>query len=510
MRLSVMPMSPSASYLSRLILRLAHGWPGTAAGPALELLELARDRLGAVVDSIEPGDDSLEFRMRFPDVRLRGADQVFGIAIGGSGQIAVRIGADFWQRSNRPGRIVMILAFSETAFRCAEEKIPPRRAMIVSTVQLEHVILDSDPVAQWKILACRQIAKVHLLPFDIEHPAASNMFFGRGHELDVMAGSSSLAIAGPGRIGKTSLLQEHRRRLVNNRDPRALSTLLIDFYYCPDKSENGFARFVAMAVNPTRRSSTINAAGLVHFLQSERTRHGQPLEMLLDEVDEVVRLSAFNLLAKAARDGICRLLLAGRGVLLDTLRNKSSALECRLEALRPEPLPEGDCRRLLFEPLADLGFRIQEADAVFDHVMDMTGGLPQHLHFVGRRLFQQMIRSDGVLSGSLTEKLKHDFDLSGYLRSALMSIDPPYRRVAEALLKYRKKPLTATDIQQTVSECGIERPSLAEAAELGDRFVVQNFLAWRSGSYRIATPVLADFLDYSSTVSQADSHANSV
>ena len=485
-----MSLSPSA--ISSLAARLEHGWSESKPDVALEALQILKEKFAGALETKEPGDDQFSFRMNLNSVRLRGADCVYGLLTGGNSHSALRAATEYWRQTSGVGRIVMILTGSETSHRAAVAAIPSRAAMILSPHQVEHLMAEEKPLQFWKQQLCRQIDKSQLLPFDIEHPAAANMFLGRDEELDMLAGASSLAIAGPGRIGKTSLLLEHRRRLVRNRDPRIHSTSLIDFYYCSNKNPNGVARFLAMRLNPTKRNSTITADELEHFLRTEKARQGCVPELLLDEVDEVIDLSPFNTLGHAAREGVCRIVLAGRSQLYKTINNNRSVLNCRLELIKPEPLNWLHCRQLFLETFADLGYRIAEEDKVLELILNLSGGLPQHIHFLGGRLFHLLTkRSEVVISPQLIACLDDDFKLGHYLRSALLGLQSDYQPVAESLLKWDSQAFGASAIQAAFEECGRPRPGLADACNFADDLVLQNFLVWRGGLYRLANATLA-------------------
>ena len=487
-------MSVGPSGVAEMIARLGHGWPEASPGPALEALDLLAGKLGGELQTKGADADTVEFRLHLNQIRLRGADDIFGILVGGNGVAAMRSPSAFWSRSSAPGRLVMILAGSETAHRAAEEKIPQQAAFILGPRLLERLLADPNPLAYWKAQLCHQVSKSRLLPFDIEHPAAANMFFGRQAELDLLAGADSIAIAGPGRIGKTSLLHEHRRRLLKTDRARAIATTLIDFYSCADKSDDHVAHFLMMKINPTRRNSNKKAADLGHILLTERSRHSCVPELLLDEVDEVVSLPVFNQLAKAARDGLCRLILVGRGVLFQRLSNKNSALECRIDMIRPEPLDRPDAESLFIEPFRDLGYRFVEEDRFLDYVMDLTGGLPQHLHLFGRRLFHCVTtRGLGTISPEIRNHLKDDFQLAHYVRSSLLEVEPEYQPIAELLLTQGRDVFTDAAIQDACVQAGRARPTLAQAVEIGDQLVLQNFLVWRGDRYRLASPALLGY-----------------
>lgn len=479
-----------------LVSRLEAGWKAGPAGPASEFMHFLGAAIGGRVEIGAEADDHLEFRLSLPKVRLLGADDIRGVILGGKSRDTEAAARAFVDAARVPGRIYLVLAASATAFDIATLRCPPRAAVILRHNQLVKLLCGLPPEIQLKSEFRRQLGRNRLLPFDIEHPAASNMFFGRQSELEMLGGTSSIAIAGPGRIGKSSLLQQHRRNLVVARDRRMHHTIFMDFFGLQDKSEQSVVKFVAMKLNPIRKNTLLGKDDMIRFLRSESVRLGAAPELLMDEVDEVVTLPIFELLAMAAREGLCRLLIAGKSVLFDTMYRRTNALASRLELVRPKPLTGKEGVDLLMQPFVDLGYGTNDTHRIEEAVAEIAGGLPQNIQYLGIRLFK--ILETGrfpEVNAEVIDQMKSDFEYVHYARSPYRALDKLLKPVAIELLKQGARPFDAAAIQEACQRTGQPKPDVFEAAEIGDLLVIMNVLSWWGrGAYRLSCPALPEML----------------
>ncbi|HMG73142.1 MAG TPA: hypothetical protein VK582_06530 [Pyrinomonadaceae bacterium] len=214
-----------------------------------------------------------------------------------------------------PASLPFILTLSEGCYRQAKQLLPNDRCLILNPDQIVQVLRNAARKLILEYLL-QQIPKARLSPYNLLRPAEGGMFFGRRTEVARLINdeATSFAIAGPGRIGKTSLLQRYLVEMVRRRDPRSRYRFLINFFDCNDTYGDTVARFIAMHIASSATSHRMTAGGLLNFLNYQSK--DAPLDLLLDEVDLVCDSDAFKALGAAARLGYCRLVLSGRGVLL--------------------------------------------------------------------------------------------------------------------------------------------------------------------------------------------------
>jgi len=369
-------------------------------------------------------------------------------------------------------------------------------AIVLSPSEVGEIPESKEPAVLLKRHLWKQIPLRRLVPFSITLPALGHMFFGRSAELERLRDSEhhSFAIAGPGRIGKTSLLRQYERTLIRSRDVRAGCKFMFSFHGRGTMHPDPLARFVAMEIEPSRRSFRVGLVELVPFLRYQRGRLDRRLELLIDEMDEVSDNPVTHHLVTAAAQGYCRLVMFGRGKLLKALLADKAGFGERVELMRLEPLDMGAAAQLLLEPLADLGFPVREPDKVAEMVFRLTGGHPHLVQFYGQRLAELAIREKAnTVTADHVELLKWDFETAQFFLSPLFELkDPGARSIALELLRLRPERITPASVCAVASGQG-STLGLVDAVNLLNELVIGNLLAWQGGSYRLANRSLCDY-----------------
>ena len=127
------------------------------------------------------------------------------------------------------------------------------------------------------------------------------------------------------------------------------------------------------------------------------------------------------------------------------------------------------------------------------HIHSLTGGLPQHVQFCGKRLAKLALQQpDGQISSRMAEDLRNDEVTRQYLSGPLKELDTTVRGVAIHLLQQEQRLFPATTIQAACEASGVKGVTPERATEIGDTLVILNFLAWEKGQYRVANQVLCD------------------
>ncbi|HZF09888.1 MAG TPA: hypothetical protein VFE33_13950 [Thermoanaerobaculia bacterium] len=482
--------------IARLIRKLPEGW-GPSHGLAHEFVQCWREAFHANAQIKESDEGSLYFTTELPDIRLHGTDDMHCLLLARSDDIASEVLKTFKRKAVAPGRLLVVFPFREEAALLTQEALGSVRHLLVPPLAAREILLSDQPQEKLKKLLREQLPIRSLIPYNYLRPAMGSLFFGRQAELDrlLQEDDVSFSIAGPGRIGKTSILKQYRRALIRTRDPRAARSVEIDFYPCGDTSTTGVARFLAMKIESSSRSYRMTADGLADFLRFQRAEHGGPLELLLDEVDAVCRGLAFDIIGDAAKQGLCRLILCGRGELLDMMLSPDSPLACRLELLRPGPLESEPARELLLRPLSDLGLTLEQPEHLVERVFELSGCLPHLLQFYGKKLAELTAESaSSVVVAAMIETLGWDFDSAQYITSPLSQLEDEERLLALALLKERPGELTISSVRALATAYGLVF-SHARTLEILNRLVISNILSWRRGSFSIANGALPSYAE---------------
>lgn len=475
--------------ISELTEKLARGWTEQHHGASQEWLQRWREKLQASAEEKGVQDGGLHFVTGFDSIRLRGMDEIQCLMLSGAGQSVADVLREFWRKAWALGRLPFVIAFSEEARGYVASTLPAGRFLLIGADQACQLLESANPREVLKRLLREQISPIALNPFDFLHPAAGNMFFGRGAELALLieASGDSFAIAGPGMAGKTSLSYEYERVLTRSRDPRRACLRKVSFYHCADKSDDGVARHLAKQLDSSKWSDRITADELVGFIKYQRNRCGGPLELLLDEVDEVCRGRAFKALGEAARNEYCRIVLCGRGVLLKLGLDSFCPIGYRLKLIRLAATDQQTVARLLLEPLRDLGLVVAEPERLVDHVMGMTSGLPHLVQFYGQRLAER-VATGGQTTVSLQDAdyVREEFVTAGYFVGPLKQVTvSDSRYIALLMLRDAAKSLSVPDVQRLAASDGVSL-DVSHLGEICDDLVINNILAWRNGVYRVA------------------------
>ena len=334
----------------------------------------------------------------------------------------------------------------------------------------------------------QQVSPRLLVPFNVERPAEGGMFFGRGKYLDRLTyDTSSIALAGPGQLGKTSLLRRYRRRLVETKDPAAQATFYIDLYRIKDRDPDGVAQFIAVSIDGSNRGRNVNSERVEQFFQYWRGHFQRPVNLLLDEVDGVLGLGVIDNIEMAARKGFCRLVLAGRSELLFSMLDDSRAFARRTTLMRLEPLEDLEAEDLFLRPFGDLGLQFHDKHAVLKLMKDLTGNLPHLVQFYGRTVANILL--DGgktTLDTRALETARDTFETAGFFLSFINNIeDQRTRQVALSILGVPSQPLTVGQIRSLVCHHGLNL-SPAETWRICNDLVIRNILSWRAGVFQVA------------------------
>lgn len=478
----------------QLIDKLAIGWSMGHPGLALELVQRWGAHFMTSADIKEVKENSIYFTVNLENIHLRTMEEVRCLLISGEAD-GFQTLQSFWNKNSSPHHLPFILALSDSTYITAKKHFANERCLVLSASEVKQLLRTPDSRCRLKQLLLREIPRRTLIPYNILLPADGVTFFGRENELNRLAEEDfiSFAIAGPGRIGKTSLVKRYRKIRLQKHNALAQNLIYISFYQS-ETTADGAARFLAMEIENSRRSNRITPGGLVNFLKYRKKIYGGPLDLILDEVDEVCHSNTFKFLGEAARLGFCRLILCGRGKLLKRMLSGDSPIGGRLDLIQLEPLSDEAARALILRPLSDLGFKFAEPESLVDMILDLSGRLPHHIQIFGIKLAELAI-SEGTdtVSMELGERLKGDLMVAQFFIKTLEDIDEPKTKlVALALLEYDNPNITIPFVQKVAKQEGL----ILNSKQINDICVdltINNMLTWEKGAYRIANGGLSLF-----------------
>jgi hypothetical protein len=489
-----------------LLNRLAPGWQASSADVARDFVSRWSARLQCNSQIQDAGDSFLSFVADLGAIRFTGMQEANCLLVSGTPDAAREAAQYFWRRISSPGRAILIVAASRAAEVAISEALPKDRQAILGPEAVVSLLESDSPLNHLKRVICSQVARRRLIPFDTEHPVEGPMFCGRTRMLNRLLEEEDVnfAVAGPGRIGKTSLLRRFLYTVLRSGDRSWASRFYIDLMPCHDHTVDGLARFIALKIEASSKVSHLTCDRLEPFLTFQRSHHGRPIDLILDETDEFLHLETFQVLGNAARKGLCRIVLAGRGNLLRTVLNEHSRLCNRIELLRLDPLSETEAEALLVRPLEDMGFRFAQKCQVLNRIFGLTGRLPQYIQFYGRRICELMIdEGSDTVCPALVARVRDEFETLQLFSGPIFEVKAPrVRYAALALLGIGHRALTMPQIQGVLHNQGLIAP-LDEVWEIANELVIQNVLAWNQGRFQIANESLPHYVHTSDFLSSA-------
>ena len=493
--------------------RLAEGWTAEHADVPREVLARLRRRWHATSDAEQTGASVFRATLELSEVRLLGAADLGCLALGRGAAVETEV-KNFWQTHGGGGRGTLILAPTPALKEEAQRFVPQGRCVFLDGTELETLLIHAHPLALLKEHLRRQIPLGRLLPYDIMHPAAPNMFYGRRDILDRFhhEEKTSFAIAGPGRIGKSSLLKQYQHEVRKNKsDDRRHRLFLIDCFPYGDLDPDELARRIALDIAADSEANRVNANTLVRFLKRQSRDGLQPLELLLDEVDGVCHSEAMEGLGEAVRHGYCRVILCGKSKLFALMRRKDSQFARRLESIRPVPLDPVSAGRLLLEPLADLGLVPQDETALRQKVFALTARRPHLIQECANLLFQfTQADETSIITAEHLEHLSARFmELSHALLPLEDMQDDLTRLMALLWLREGGGPVTVGSFQHLAENHDLEL-SAGKALDICDDLWICNVLTWENGALTLASPHLVEFvrkMDFNSEIERLKKRA---
>lgn len=235
-----------------------------------------------------------------------------------------------------------------------------------------------------KALVARILEQVDLTvvsPFVTEGPVPSSMFFGREGEIKEILHrieTSSLALIGPRRIGKTSILQRVLASLRNR--PRPIVYLDCQSVY----DAPSFMQQLAMEYAPAMTEAELASPAVFrNILEALRAGYaGAPVQFILDEVDLVLREDPegaeglFRSFRIADNEGAAHFLFCGERTLQQRLRDPNSALYNFCHSIRIQFLEPRDASRLIAEPMEQMEVRWEDMEGTLARILEVTSAHP--------------------------------------------------------------------------------------------------------------------------------------
>lgn len=266
-----------------------------------------------------------------------------------------------------------------------------------------------------------------LSPYEPNQPVTDSRFYGRSSELNLILShpKRSFAIEGGRRIGKTSLLKEVKRVLLDRVLPKQQAKRVVSYDFWGYTGEAPFFEEVVRHFGEgfPRLVRPDFASYFPRFVTRMKGVHGGPIIFVFDEVDDLIEYERntncrlLGLLKRIAQAGDCRLLIAGFRDLSEELNRHATPLTF-CERVRLHNLKREQTMAMLRDPMTSMGVSLQRD--VFPQILNDTGGHPHLIQLYGQALVEildetgertvtmahvRQIKREGKLYDTLVETL---------------------------------------------------------------------------------------------------------
>jgi hypothetical protein len=297
-------------------------------------------------------------------------------------------------------RFALLVLFSdeldlERARRMLDEKLRKVYAYDVVALgreDLQQIIVKKDPQRALRQLVLRDVDLIAVSPFVTSGPVPDNMFFGREQELRQITenvGTTSYALVGGRRVGKTSILQ----RLDRVRLPAGgYNTLYFDCQPYPTSKEFLRAAYRRWMDERLPGDSTPPPfTEIVNYFAGD-----EPLAILLDEIDRLAMNDAaegsplFSTFRALSQSGQCHFVICGERALRSKLRDADSPLFNFCNEMLIGMLDYRAVKELVTKPFKQLEIELVNEHELVQRIYDFSWGHPNVVQRLCQRLVEQL------------------------------------------------------------------------------------------------------------------------
>jgi AAA+ ATPase superfamily predicted ATPase len=357
------------------------------------LLRLLQEDLGYAV---QEGSPSLGYEVFYIDLsswklRLTNRTPVIWVKTkdldGVSPQHVMQSLADVVRERNLSRQIVLTLVDGNSHPLFRHKPGLNFNLVLVGAEEQKGVIASRRPSGELLDMISAQVPISYLSPYETRAPVTGSRFFGREHEISRILANpdTNHAILGIRRIGKTSLLRETERLLLERE-----ASAQVVYLECSDLlSTDDYIREVVRKLNP-RELPRIHMQKYVfffpNFLERMSKQSKSKIIFLLDEVDNLVIMQRgdwelFRMLRASSNKGACQYIIAGFREAMREQYMLDSPFYNFAQEIRLSEFTRQQARELIVTPLENLRVRIRNEESVVSRIYEETAGHPNLIQY---------------------------------------------------------------------------------------------------------------------------------
>lgn len=247
-----------------------------------------------------------------------------------------------------------------------------------------------------EVLAQSDLTKIS--PYVLRSATPPSMFYGRETEeatLANAASSTSVALLGGRRIGKTSMLREAQRRLQDAE----YQVHYLDCQTVRTWQDFGELAQRRLGVDAPPHFRPAHLFTLVDNLR--RSEPGTPLIIMLDEIDQLIAWDEerqedsvpeafFRTCRSISQEGLAQFIFSGERTISRKIWDPQSPHWNFCQPIQLRQLSRNATDRLISEPLAALGVALLEPEDFLERVWQLTSGHPQIVQYLGDSVVRRL------------------------------------------------------------------------------------------------------------------------
>ena len=366
------------------------------------MLRLFHEELGYTVRAGKPSMDYQLFYMDLSSWKLRLSSRTPVIWVqtkdldGISSQHVMESLGDVLRERNLTRQIVLVI-IDGNSFPLFRHKTNLNHSLVLIGAEGQKNVLQSRrPTGELLDIISAQVPISYLSPYETRAPVTGSRFFGREHEVSRILANpdTNHAILGIRRIGKTSLLRETERILLEQE-----AAARVVYLECSDLlSTDDYIREVVRKLNP-RELPRLELQKYVfffpNFLERMSKQFKSKIIFLLDEVDNLVIMQRgdwelFRMLRASSNKGACQYIIAGFREAMREQYMLDSPFYNFTQEIRLSEFTRQQARNLVVTPMENLRVRFKNEDEVISRIYEETAGHPNLIQYYCLILLRQL------------------------------------------------------------------------------------------------------------------------
>ena len=371
------------------------------------VLRLFHEELGYTVRA---GKSSLGYQLFYIDLsswklRLSNRTPVIWVETkdldGVSSQHMIQSLGDVLRERNLTRQIVLVLVDGNSFPLFRYKTNLNQNLVLIGAEEQKNVLHSRWPSGEMLDIISSQVPISYLSPYETRAPVTGSRFFGREHEVSRILANpdTNHAILGIRRIGKTSLLRETERILIERE-----AAARVVYLECSDLlSTDDYIREVVRKLNP-RELPRLELQKYVFFFPNFLERMSKQLKskiiFLLDEVDNLVIMQRgdwelFRMLRASSNKGACQYIIAGFREAMREQYMLDSPFYNFTQEIRLSEFTRQQARSLIVTPMENLRVRFRNEEEVISRIYEETAGHPNLIQYYCLILLRHLDQSGG-------------------------------------------------------------------------------------------------------------------